>query len=176
MCAIYKPIQIMLIAMVIGSIYGVLHDQFTYTICTEYYTKFKFYQFGIFHLDHPIQLKHPRMWVSLIGILSTWWFGLMLGLFIGIVDLFYNPKKSTLNLSLKAIGINLFIALFTGLIGFIYAKYFLKETPLNWNIPHTVVDVRRFVAVGTMHNFSYIGGGIGLVVAMIYKIRQLRKK
>jgi type III secretory pathway component EscS len=116
------------------------------------------------------------MWVSLIGILSTWWFGLMLGLFIGIVDLFYNPKKSTLNLSLKAIGINLFIALFTGLIGFIYAKYFLKETPLNWNIPHTVVDVRRFVAVGTMHNFSYIGGGIGLVVAMIYKIRQLRKK
>lgn len=173
--SIYKLIQIMLIAMVIGSIYGVLHDQFTYTICPAYYTEFKFFQFGIFNYDQPIQLKHPRIWVSLVGLLSTWWFGLLLGFVIGLLDLFYSSQAYTIRLALKAIGINLVIALLTGLVGFIYGKFILQEAPIYWNIPHSVVDVKRFIVVGTMHNFSYVGGGIGLVVALLYKRNQLRK-
>lgn len=173
--SIYKLIQIMLIAMVIGSIYGVLHDQFTYTICPAYYTEFKFYQFGFFHHNHPIQLQHPRLWVSMVGLLSTWWFGLLIGFVIGIEDLLYTSQTYTIRLSLKAIGINLTIAIITGLIGLFYGKFILQEAPTYWEIPHAVVDVKQFIAVGTMHNFSYVGGGIGLVVAFFYKHKQLQK-
>ena len=38
---------IVLAAIVIASLYGVGHDQVTYTISPEYYTKFKFIQFNL---------------------------------------------------------------------------------------------------------------------------------
>ncbi|WP_321516153.1 hypothetical protein [Marinifilum fragile] len=38
---------LILIASMLGGVYGMLHDQITYTISEEYYTKFKFIQFGI---------------------------------------------------------------------------------------------------------------------------------
>ncbi len=42
---------ILLVAPLLGGIYGILHDQLTYTLSEEYYTKFKFIQFGIIHWD-----------------------------------------------------------------------------------------------------------------------------
>lgn len=45
-------ILIILIAPIIGGLYGILHDQLTYTISPEYYTKFKFYQFGLMDLGN----------------------------------------------------------------------------------------------------------------------------
>lgn len=87
----------------------------------------------------------------------------------------YTSQTYTIRLSLKAIGINLTIAIITGLIGLFYGKFILQEAPTYWEIPHAVVDVKQFIAVGTMHNFSYVGGGIGLVVAFFYKHKQLQK-
>jgi len=39
-------------------------------------------------------------------------------------------------------------------------------------IPYTVKDIDSYIIVGSIHNFSYLGGAIGLVVGIIYSIRK----
>jgi hypothetical protein len=40
-------------ACLLAGVYGILHDQLTYTISPEYNTKFKFYQFGLLDEGMP---------------------------------------------------------------------------------------------------------------------------
>ena len=47
-------ILIVIIAALTGGIYGAIHDQLTYTISPEYYTKFKFIQFELGCKDNYI--------------------------------------------------------------------------------------------------------------------------
>ena len=72
-----KKILILLViiglAPLIGGIYGILNDQLTYTISPEYYTQFKFYQFGLIDFVND---TNPRIGVSVVGFLATWWVGL----------------------------------------------------------------------------------------------------
>src|SRR5689334_7080662 len=73
-------IQAILISIILASIYGVLHDQITYTISPEYYTKFKYQQFGF---DHNWFGGH-RLTVAMIGCWATWCTGIYIGLGLGI--------------------------------------------------------------------------------------------
>lgn len=58
-------------ALVAGT-FGMLHDQLTYSISREYFTRMKFDQFSAFRGNLP-----PRAFVAVIGFLGTWWFGLI---------------------------------------------------------------------------------------------------
>ena len=61
------------VGAVVAGVYGVLHDQVTYTLAPEYYTKFKFVQFGV-----PETNAAPeRLIVGRIGWAATWWVGLI---------------------------------------------------------------------------------------------------
>ena len=59
-----------LVGAVIAGVYGTLHDQFTFTISPEYFTKLKFDQFRWANLGLP-----ERVFVAEIGFLATWWVG-----------------------------------------------------------------------------------------------------
>jgi len=60
----------------IAGCYGVLHDQITYSISAEYFTRLKFLQF------HYADFRFPaRVFVAEIGFLATWWVGLIAGWF-----------------------------------------------------------------------------------------------
>ena len=50
--------------------YGVLHDQVTYSICPEYFTRLKFSQFNFANFG-----LSPRIFVAEIGFLATCWVG-----------------------------------------------------------------------------------------------------
>lgn len=72
---------------IIGGLYGIIHDQLTYTISPEYYTKFKFYQFGLMDIGNEAIFPNPRLEVSAVGFMATWWMGLPIGLILGLVGL-----------------------------------------------------------------------------------------
>ena len=57
----------LLFGALLGGLYGMLHDQISYTISREYFTDFKFHQFRYadFHLPE-------RLYVGIIGFLATW--------------------------------------------------------------------------------------------------------
>ncbi len=160
------------IAPLIGGIYGILHDQFTYTISPEYYTKFKFYQFGFMDIGNEAIFPYPRIQVSGVGFMATWWMGLLIGIILGFVGLIHKDNKQMLRATLGAIILTVLVAFATGLIGLVYGKFYLANIGVNWQLPNNLIDTKNFIAVGSMHNFSYLGGLIGLITGIIYNIRQ----
>ena len=165
---------LIVISCFLGGVYGILHDQLTYSISPEYYTKFKFYQFGFIDEGSEAVLPNPRLAVSLVGFLATWWMGLFIGTFLAIVGFIHSGWKKMLTVTLKAFLLTMTVAFLTGLLGLAYGHFFLADTPIaiRFNIPVNLTDFEGFVTVGSMHNFSYLGGIIGLVVGMIYSILQ----
>jgi hypothetical protein len=175
-------ILILLIAPILGGIYGIFHDQITYSISNEYYTKFKFIQFGLENwglgqnigtdTNPEILLENPRFGASIVGTLATWWVGMIIGIILGFVGLIHKTGKKMFKTTLKAFLMTTGIALLTGIIGLGYGKLFLTENRPNWNLPENLTDYDSFIMVGSMHNFSYLGGLIGLIIGIIYSVKQ----
>jgi hypothetical protein len=171
---------IILIGPIIGGVYGIIHDQLTFTISPEYYTKFKFYQFEI--LDDGMKagtLPNQRAAVAMVGFLASWWMGIPIGIILGLVGFLHHDSKRMFTVTLKAFLVTIVVAFITGIIGLIYGKLVLSDSlPENLSgycIPEGLTDFKSFISVGSMHNFSYIGGLTGLIAGIIYSIK-MRKK
>src|SRR4051812_49567055 len=67
-----------LLAVAAAGLFGAIHDQISYTVSREYFTRFKFLQFGL--LDPEVPERVRAAWV---GVLASWWMGIPLGLFAG---------------------------------------------------------------------------------------------
>ena len=70
-------LQILLFSIygaLIAGLYGIVHDQITYSISHEYFTKLKFKQF--WYADFGLG---DRFYVGTIGFLATWWVGFFVG-------------------------------------------------------------------------------------------------
>ena len=175
-------ILIIIVAPILGGVYGLIHDQLTYTVSTEYYTKFKFIQFGLENWGlgqnigteklPEIKLLNPRFGAGIVGILATWWVGLFIGVILGFVGLIHKNGKEMFKSTMKAFILTTGIALLTGTIGLGYGKLFLTENLPNWYLPGNLINIDNFIMVGSMHNFSYLGGFIGLIFGVIYTIKK----
>ncbi|HTD97959.1 MAG TPA: hypothetical protein VK668_01680 [Mucilaginibacter sp.] len=165
---------ILLTTPLIAGLYGIIHDQFTYTISHEYFTKFKFYQFGLVDTDKEAILPNPRIAVAAVGFMATWWTGIIIGIGHGLTGLIQRNASAMLNVVVKATLITLIITALSGLIGLCYGKFYLAYTDVNWWFPDNLIDKKAFIAVGSMHNFSYLGGLVGLIAGMGYQIFKAR--
>jgi hypothetical protein len=175
----FTLILILILGIIIAGIYGIVHDQITYSVSHEYYTKFKFYQFGLMDIGNEAIFPNPRIEVSIVGIMATWWMGIPIGLILGLVGLIHINSKEMFIITIKAFLVTLVIALITGLIGLAYGEFILgnetKENFKYWYFPENLIDFRNFVAVGSMHNFSYLGGLFGLIGGVLFSIRRKTK-
>jgi hypothetical protein len=166
----FTLLLLFIIAPIIGGLYGIIHDQFTYTISPEYYTKFKFNMFEI-----PEGFPE-RIRVAMVGWDATWWMGVPIGIILGLTGLIHKDAKTMLYVTLKSFLLVIIIAFLTGLIGLLIGEFSLANKPIStfsdWYIPYGLVDFKNFISVGSMHNFSYLGGAIGLVAGIIYSIRK----
>ena len=169
-------ILIVLFAPLLAALYGVLHDQFTYTISPEYYTKFKFIQFELVENKQEAIISNQRVFVAAVGAMATWWMGIPIGIILALVGLIHREWREMLNVTLHAFALTIVVAFLTGLIGLGYGYYSFASDPgyftSGWYLPKNLVDVRDFVAVGSMHNFSYIGGAMGLLAAIYFSVRR----
>ncbi len=163
-------------ASVIAGIYGVINDQITFSISSEYYTKFKFIQFNLANENNIDKIKFPRIFVAIVGFLATWWFGLVLGFILGIFNLIQTSWQKLFKVSFNALSIAILVTFITGILGLFYGFFFLSHQPRSnfegWFIPYNLENFRNFIAVGSMHNFSYIGGILGLIVAIFYSYKK----
>ena len=152
---------------ILAGVYGILHDQISYSISPEYFTKSKFEQFGFVEYGFENELAT----VAIIGFWATWWTGLIIGAVNGIVGLIQPTtkmmRKSIYGATIRTLGIGIGI----GLIGIVVGEFIISEIDGNWIIPENVKDKNDFLVVGTMHTFSYIGGLVGLIFGTIYQVR-----
>jgi len=101
--------------------------------------------------------------------------GFPIGIILGLVGLIHKNSKQMFHISLRAILVTVTVAFATGLIGLAYGKLYLVNVDVNWWLPDNLIDTENFIAVGSMHNFSYLGGLIGVIAGVIYSVRQKRK-
>lgn len=154
-------LALVLIPLLAG-LYGALHDQLSYTIAPEYFTKFKYQQFGF----EPEWFGGHRATVAVIGFLATWWVGLLIALFLVPLSLmFKDPLRMRKELR-RTVVVTLGMAAACALLGLAYGWFFIERVPHGWHYPEGVVDQRAFLSVGSMHNMSYLGGVLGLCLAV----------
>jgi hypothetical protein len=164
-------IGIVVAGCLVAGLYGIFHDQLTYTISPEYYTKFKFYQFELMDEGSEASFKHPRLLVSMVGFMATWWMGIPIATVLGLFSL-HSDKRFMIDIALKAFLVAIIVTFGTGLYGLYEGYSYLANQPKEkferWFIPENLVDFKSFIAVGSMHNYSYLGGLFGLLGGIAY--------
>jgi hypothetical protein len=164
-----KMLGVGVLGAVIAGVYGMIHDQVTYAVGPEYFTAFKFQQFARADIGLP-----PQLFVSQIGFLATWWVGLIAGWFMARIAYTRLPTARAFRLCMEGFGIMLCTALVAGLIGFLMGVFHGPNYERSWgSLPTSQIsDVPAFVKVGYIHNASYLGGLVGLIIASIRIVRK----
>jgi len=160
-------ILLVVLGMVVAGSYGIIHNQISYTVSPEYFTKFKFRQFGFVDMQLP-----ERVRASMIGFLASWWMGIPIGLLVGAAGFMHRGPRRMFKVSLWSYGVVAVFTLLFGLCGLFYG--YLQTTTINvseyggWFIPKDVVSLRRFLCAGYMHNSSYLGGVFAILAAWVF--------
>ena len=160
---------LILVALPIAGAFGALHDQVSYTVSNEYFTKFKFIQFGLVGSAMP-----ARVCAAIIGFRASWWMGIPIGLLVAPVALIHGSASATWRVGLRSYFV---LVGFTGVFAlaglgygfFRTATIDLSDYPM-WFVPLDVIELRRFLCTGYMHNAAYLGGAIGIPVAWAFHL------
>ena len=149
----------------LAGFYGILHDQVTYSISPEYFTRFKFSQFHYADFGLP-----PRAFVAEIGFLATWWVGFFAAWFIARITVPKFPPARRCRYTMQGILMVFVSALVSSTVGYElgmlhgpdYSRWDAVASSLG------IVDQPAFVRVAYMHNAGYLGGLLGLLAAVVY--------
>jgi hypothetical protein len=162
-------LALLCVAVALASLYGILHNQISYTVAPEYFTKFKFRQFGFVETPLPARVR-----ASLIGFMASWWMGIPIGVLVGLAGLLHRSPSQMWRVTLRSMLIAVAFTLLFGLCGLLYG--YIQTTDVNmeqyraWFIPDDVTDLRRFLCAGYMHNSSYLGGVLAIPVAWAFHV------
>ncbi len=159
--ALFLPVFLFFCCFLAG-LYGVLHNQISYTVAPVYFHEFKFIQF------HIASEFHDRIGAAFVGVRASWWMGLLIGLPVGLVGIWVKGFKAMVSAQFKAAMIVVIVALLTGLVVLGAALMAFDATNLPVATIRGVSDPVAFAQAGAMHDASYLGGGIGMVVALVY--------
>ena len=159
-----------IIGSLLAGLYGVIHDQITYSISREYFTNLKFSQF-----ENALFSTSERLNVAIIGFLATHWVGLVCGWFLAR---WYVPSKDNLKDSRQILigflKILLCAALFGvmgGILGYIKGPHADYSAWQNFLQARKVSDQWAFIRVAYIHNGGYLGALVGLIATLIFQKR-----
>jgi hypothetical protein len=158
-------IRIAAFGAAVAAAYGSLHDQISYTISSEYFTKLKFAQFAFADFGWP-----RRAFVAEVGVLATWWVGMIAGWVLARIGFADPTAPSTRRDTVRAFAIVMGVAVIAGVVGALLGSAVSRGDVSGWNEWRDALglhDVRAFVVVAYLHWASYLGAVIGLTVAVV---------
>ena len=152
--------------------YGIVHDEITYSISKEYYTRLKFLQFHYANFGLPV-----RVFAAEVGFLATWWVGFIAAWFLARVTVPSLPKTEASSCNLIGFLIIILVTVSASVTAFFLGLLHGPDYSAwrNFTAELGVSDVRNFVRVAYIHYGSYLGGLIGLIAALIF-VRSRTKK
>jgi hypothetical protein len=167
-------LRVALLGAAVAGTYGALHDQVSYAISPEYFTKMKFRQFAWADVGLP-----PRAFASEVGFLATWWVGLIAGWFAARAGLAELPPPQRGRCTARCFGIVLAVVPAVGLAGALLGYAVALAGDLReWSdvrFVYGIDDLRGFVVVAYLHGGGYLGALVGLVAAVVYVRRCLAR-
>jgi len=151
---------LMIAAVLVAGIFGVLHNQLSYSVGASYFYDIKFPQFGI-----PEDMQN-RLGAALVGWRSSWWLGFSLGLPVfglGAVLLDRPDRLRAAGIAalVAAVLLTLGGAMFGLTLGLI-APSVADSLPL----PDGLGDRDSFLRAALMHEGAYYGAVLGLPVGL----------
>lgn len=167
---VFRVIQVVILlaaACVIAGLYGVVHDQVTYTVSPDYYHHLKFEQFRV--PEH----QHNRIGAAGVGWSATYWMGFVVGLPLLAAGFLLLKLDRYAKAVGTAFGLAIATAACTGLVALAVVLPLQLESLLpGYRLPEGVVDREAFLEVGTIHNAGYLGGGLGFFIGLGYLFLQ----
>ena len=155
---------ISLLGALAAGLYGILHDQVTYSISPEYFTNVKYLQFDYLNPDLP-----DRVRVAQIGFLATWGMGFIGAWFMARLSVPRHPFRQALRLCLFGFAIMFAATLAAGMIGWTLGEWHGPDYGRWEPFIHQfgVEDLPAFVQVAYIHNAGYMGAFTGLLAALV---------
>jgi hypothetical protein len=153
---------LLVIACLFAGMYGVVHNQISYTVSPEYFTQFKFHQFGIEHVPN-------RFGAAVVGWNAAWWMGIVIGIVLIPMGLVIRGNANYFWGMIRVFGVVAVTTLFVGLTALMVA-FLVVDADSAGQISrygNEIADDIAFARAGTMHNFSYLGGLIGIITGAI---------
>jgi hypothetical protein len=154
------------VGAVLAGGYGIVHDEITYTISPEYFTKLKFAQFH--YADSGLG---ERFFVATIGFLATSWVGFAAGWFLARWLIPNQPRTRAYRQIGQGFGCILAFGVSFAALGYGYGLWRGPEGDYSrWAQTLQllrIADNWSFVRVAYIHNAGYLGGTVGLVVALL---------
>lgn len=159
------------IACLFAGMYGAIHNQISYTVAPEYFTQFKFHQF------HIAEGTPERIGAAIVGWNAAWWMGIVIGIILipyGLVI------RGNANYFWAMICVFLVVTITTLVVGLgaLAIAFFVLDADNVGDISrygNEMTDDVAFARAGTMHNFSYLGGLIGIITGGITIAWQRRR-
>jgi hypothetical protein len=160
------------LGLVLGGAYGALHDQVSYAISPEYFTKMKFRQFAWADAGWP-----PRVFASVVGLVAAGAVGLFVGWFLGRAGLDELPHTVRRRQTAIAFATVLGTTAAAGALGAGLGAWAARGDVSSWSGWRDALDLRdvpSFVAVAYLHAAGYVGAVVGLVAAIV-RVRRARR-
>lgn len=155
-------------AVLKAALFGAAHNQISYSVAPEYFHNLKFRQFSI-----PSYL-HNRTGAAIVGAAASWWMGLLIG--IPVLGLALMRIKGAVRLLVTGVQAVLLVLTITAIAALLaLGGAFLWVTPdfaAHFNLPDDIREPVAFLRAGAMHEGGYIGGGLGLIAALVYVYRK----
>lgn len=167
-------LRIALTGALIAGTYGAIHDQISFAISPEYFTRMKFYQFRWADVGLP-----PRAFASVVGVLATWWAGLFAGWVLARIGLDRLPPESRAPLQRRAFAIILLSTVLAGALGALAGVLISRGDLSGWREyrdAYILRDLPSFVTVAWLHAAGYLGALLGLLLASVSLHNNLRRR
>lgn len=154
------------LACVAAAVFGALHNQISYAVGPSYFHDLKFTQFRI------SPGLHGPVGAALVGVLASWWMGIVTGLLpfsLGLV-LISKPDQF-FRVGLRCILVVVALAgLFAGIAAL--GGMWIKDDLARAMLPgRQTSDITGFARAAVMHDASYLGGAAGTLLALVITLR-----
>jgi len=161
---LFTLLTLAILGSLVAGCYGIVHDQVTFTLAPEYFTKLKFEQFRWANLGLP-----ERAFVGQIGFLASWWVGAASALLLGTLACSFWPPAVAFRKAARGFGMIIAVAVAAGIAGGYLGRPGRPGIDLaSWSdfaIAHDIKNLPAFVQVASIHNASYLGGAAGFLLA-----------
>lgn len=152
-------IALLLIAPAIAGIYGFIHDQITFAVSEEFFTKLRFLEF-----DLPDNWP-PSAKAGVIGIANAMKAGIPFGIVLTAIGKIHKKDFHLLNYTIYAYLLTCLMS-FVFTILALYMPLAPQEVREVATMPADILDPIAFQRVILMNNYGYVGGIIGMFMGI----------
>lgn len=171
-----RMLELTFAGALLGGVYGVIHDQITYTISPEYFTCLKFDQFAYANPG----IGSPRVFAGIVGFLASWWVGGLTAWVLSRVSLFHEKCIAPLNEMAAGFAIVFLTSMLAAGGGWLWGLWRSRTGYdsgwIDLMASLGVADKVAFMKVCYIHNASYIGGICGTILAILFLARARRRR